>query len=190
MNAPLVPHVPQDAAAVLDRAAQDYLAARGALTNALERAAGFVQRGMMRLPVNIQKLAAERARVSEELRSLDDDSERFDRDLRRRNAEWIMAARIELGRVHAPIENPGALESIGDLFPSERLKAAQISREAIAEHLQRRARGEEDGKATKGRNPLAGLPVEPIRDPATDATEAQATLSAIDAALKPTTVSR
>lgn len=135
-------------------------------------------------------LAAERARVSEELRSLDDDSERFDRDLRRRNAEWIMAARIELGRVHAPIENPGALESIGDLFPSERLKAAQISREAIAEHLQRRARGQEDGKATQGRNPLATLPVEPIRDPATDATEAQATLSAIDAALRPTTASR
>ena len=135
-------------------------------------------------------LAAERARVSEQLRALDDDSERFDRDLRRRNAEWIMAARIELGRVHAPIENPGALESIDDLFPAERLKTAQISRDTIAEHLQRRARGEEDGKATKGRNPLAGLPVEPIRDPATDATEAQATLSAIDAALKPTTVSR
>lgn len=62
MNAPLVPHVPQDAAAVLDRAAEEYLAARGALTSALERAAGFVQRGMMRLPGNIQKLAAERAR--------------------------------------------------------------------------------------------------------------------------------
>ena len=135
-------------------------------------------------------LAAERARVSEELRSLDDDSERMERDLRRRNAEWIMAARIELGRVHAPIESPGALESIDDLFPAERLKAAQISSDAIAEHLQRRARGQEDGKETKGRNPLATLPVEPIRDPATDATEAQATLSAIDAALKPTTASR
>lgn len=132
-------------------------------------------------------LAAERARVSERLRSLDDDSERFDRDLRRRNAEWIMAARIELGRVHAPIENPGALESIDDLFPAERLKTAQLSSDAIAEHLQRqwRARNEEDGKAAKGRNPLATLPVEPIRDPATDATEAQATLSALDAALKP-----
>ena len=132
-------------------------------------------------------LVAERARVADQLRSLDDGSEQFDRDLRRRNAEWIMAARIELGRVHAPIENPGALESIDDLFPAERLKTARVSSDAIAEHLQRqwRARNEEDGKAAKGRNPLATLPVEPIRDPATDATEAQATLSALDAALKP-----
>jgi hypothetical protein len=137
-------------------------------------------------------LVAERARVADQLRSLDDGSEQFDRDLRRRNAEWIMAARIELGRVHAPIENPGALESIDDLFPAERLKTARVSSDAIAEHLQRqrRARNEEGGKAAKGRNPLATLPVEPIRDPATDATEAQATLSALDAALKPRTPAR
>jgi len=136
-------------------------------------------------------LAAERAMVSERLRALDDDSERFDRDLRRRNAEWIMAARVELGRVHAPIESPGALESIDDLFPAERLLRAQGSSDAIRELLQGRALGEAERRdGSKGRNPLAALPIEPIRDPATDATEAQAALSAIDAALKPTTPPR
>jgi hypothetical protein len=136
-------------------------------------------------------LAAERARVSERLRPLDDDSERFDRDLRRRNAEWVMAARIELERMHAPIENPGALESIDDLFPAVRLTRARTSSETIAELLQARAQDATAKRAPpKGRNPLAALPIEPIRDPATDATEAQATLSAIDAALKPTTASR
>jgi hypothetical protein len=136
-------------------------------------------------------LSAERSVVSARLRSLDDDSERFDRDLRRRNAEWIMAARIELGLVHAPIERPGALESIDDLFPAERLLRAQASSDAITELLQGRAQGEAEKRdAPKGRNPLATLPIEPIRDPATDATEAQATLSAIDAALKPTALPR
>ena len=37
---------------------------------------------------------------------------------------------------------------------------------------------------------IAALPIEPIRDPATDAQEAQATLSALDAALKPAPAAR
>jgi hypothetical protein len=61
------PAAPQDLDAVLDRAAAEYLAARGALTTALERAASAVQRGMMRLPPEIQRLAGERAREGLEL---------------------------------------------------------------------------------------------------------------------------
>lgn len=53
---------PQDIEAVLDRAATDYLAARGRLMTAMEQAGRLVQMGINRLPPEVQKMAAERAR--------------------------------------------------------------------------------------------------------------------------------
>jgi len=58
---------PTDAAAVLERAAADYLAARGRLMSALEQAGRFVQMGMNRLPPEVQRMVAERARDGLEL---------------------------------------------------------------------------------------------------------------------------
>lgn len=55
---PLAP----DSEMVLARAADDYLAARGRLMTALERAGRFVQMGLNRLPADVQKMVAERAR--------------------------------------------------------------------------------------------------------------------------------
>lgn len=56
-----------DSEAVLERAAADYLAARGRLMSALEQAGRFVQMGLNRLPPEVQKLVAERARDGLEL---------------------------------------------------------------------------------------------------------------------------
>lgn len=51
-----------DSEAVLAQAAADYLAARGRLMSALEQAGRFVQMGLNRLPPEVQKMVAERAR--------------------------------------------------------------------------------------------------------------------------------
>jgi hypothetical protein len=56
-----------DTEAVLARAAGDYLAARGRLMSALEQAGRFVQMGLNRLPPDVQKMVAERARDGLEL---------------------------------------------------------------------------------------------------------------------------
>ncbi len=59
--------LPPDGEAVLERAATDYLAARGRLMTALEQAGRFVQMGLNRLPPDVQKMVAERAREGLEL---------------------------------------------------------------------------------------------------------------------------
>jgi len=58
---------PPEQEAVLARAAQDYLAARGRLLVALEQAGRFIQMGMNRLPPEARKLVADRAREGLEL---------------------------------------------------------------------------------------------------------------------------
>lgn len=56
------PTTPMDTEAVLVRAADDYLAARGRLMTSLEQAGRFVQVGLNRLPQGVQRAVAERAR--------------------------------------------------------------------------------------------------------------------------------
>lgn len=51
-----------DAEVVLARTADDYLAARGRLMTSLEQAGRFVQMGLNRLPPDVQRAVAERAR--------------------------------------------------------------------------------------------------------------------------------
>jgi hypothetical protein len=48
--------------ASLERAAADYLAAKGKLMSTLEQAGNFIQSGLHRLPGNIQQMVADRAR--------------------------------------------------------------------------------------------------------------------------------
>ena len=132
--------------------------------------------------------AAERALLVERFRNmnLSADTDLLQRELRRRTPEWVMAARIETRTMHDPVTNPGALEDIADLFPSERLRKARESEKALDEAIDRaREKAAARDHGAQARPPALGsLPIEPIRDPATDAQEAQATLSALDAALR------
>jgi hypothetical protein len=66
MDTPSLPAL-ADPDAVLDRAAEEYLAARGRLMAALEQAGRFVQMGLARLPMEVQRAAAERAREGLEI---------------------------------------------------------------------------------------------------------------------------
>lgn len=133
-------------------------------------------------------LAAERALLVERFRNmnLSADLELLQRELRRRTPEWVLAARIETGAMHDPVTNPGALEDIADLFPSDRLRKARESEKALDEAIDRaREKAGARDQGAQARPPALGsLPIEPIRDPGTDAQEAQATLSALDAALR------
>ena len=63
---------------------------------------------------------------------------------------------------------------------------SEILNRAWADRGQRTA---DAGERAKPRS-IASLPIEPIRDPAVDAQEAQAVLSALDAALKPAPAAR
>ena len=138
--------------------------------------------------------AAERAITGRRLEPFKDDAERFDREMRRRTPEWLMAARVETGRVHAPIDRAGALEDTSDLFPADKLVKASEAHVAMSEILNRAwadrgQRAADAGERAKPRS-IASLPIVPIRDPAVDAQEAQAVLSALDAALKPAPAAR
>ncbi|MFM7810069.1 MAG: hypothetical protein ACKPEA_19405, partial [Planctomycetota bacterium] len=134
-------------------------------------------------------LAAERALLAGRLETLEDDHERLEKELRRRGADWVMAARIACEQVHAPVNEAGPLEDAADLFPSDRLEKANDAAKVIRE-ARTVTDGEADTAKTPRRTTIASLPIEPIRDPATDAQEAQAVLSALDAALKPSPAAR
>ncbi|NBQ15233.1 MAG: hypothetical protein EBU31_11675 [Proteobacteria bacterium] len=73
---------------------------------------------------------------------------------------------------------------MADLFPPERLEKAKAAHAAIAERMKALQEAGAADADTK-RPTLASLPVEPLRDTAVDAQEAQAVLSALDAALRP-----
>ena len=131
-------------------------------------------------------LAAEREWLLQALAPLEpDDQPKRQKDLARRTPEWILAARVELSdEVQSPIANAGAMEDMADLFPPERLEKAKAAHEAIAERMKALHETIADDANAK-RPTLASLPVEPLRDTAVDAQEAQAVLSALDAALRP-----
>ena len=135
-------------------------------------------------------LAAERAVLISRLEPLESDHERLEKELRRKPADWVMAARIAAGDVHAPVTEAGPLEDIADLFPSDRLEKANTAAKAISDARNAAARDDAQPASAPRRSGIAALPIEPIRDPATDAQEAQATLSALDAALKPAPAAR
>jgi hypothetical protein len=131
-------------------------------------------------------LAAERAWLLDALAPIEPaDQAKRQKDIARRTPEWILAARVELSdEVQLAIPNAGAMEDMADLFPPERLEKAKAAHEAIAERMKAlQGIGADDANAK--RPTLASLPVEPLRDTAVDAQEAQAVLSALDAALRP-----
>jgi hypothetical protein len=131
-------------------------------------------------------LAAERAWLLDALAPIEPaDQAKRQKDIARRTPEWILAARVELSdEVQSAIPNAGAMEDMADLFPPERLEKAKAAHEAIAERMKALQEiGADDANAK--RPTLASLPVEPLRDTAVDAQEAQAVLSALDAALRP-----
>jgi hypothetical protein len=135
-------------------------------------------------------LLAERRLLETTLKPLDRDAERLRKDIARHSAAWVMAARIEISTVHAPMTDAGPLEDTADLFPTERVEKAIECARGIAKAIDRAASGDDAKAGTPTRARLASLAVETLRDPSVDAQESQAALSALDAALKPASAPR
>ena len=106
--------------------------------------------------------------------------EELEKALRRRAASWIMSAAIEWhDQVPEPREDAGPLVDVADVFPADKVKGLrEASRQLVL------AVDPPNGAVDRKRATLGVLPVPVLRDPALDATEAQAVLSQLDAALR------